>query len=209
MRKALLTTAIALTAALAVSGCVNNRTGEVGQKNIRPNSVNGYDNHRLSLNGTHSYGSPTYRTRFANDQGNEQNRMLGRNRMGNGVVGPHDNYRLESSHTLASQISALPEVDDAYVLLSDKNAYVGVTLFRRSGTSTYAAGVDNRLRSKIADKVKAAAPGVQKVFVSSHPEFVERMQTYALPQGRPAQDFLEEFNALSARMFPASNVRNR
>lgn len=209
MRKTWLLTATLLAASLAATGCVNNNTGDVGQKNIRPQAVNDYDRNRLSLNGVHSIGDPTYRTRSANDQAGGLNRIMGANRPGNGVVGTHDNERLESSHALASQISALPEVDDAYVLLSNKNAYVGITLFRRAGTSTYAAHVDHRLKAKITDKVKAAAPAIQKVYVSTHPEFVERIQTYALPHGRPAQDFLQEFNALTARLFPETRTANR
>ncbi|MBW5447405.1 hypothetical protein GE107_15210 [Cohnella sp. CFH 77786] len=206
MRKSFVASMVLLSAALAVAGCVNDKTGDVGQKNLRPNHTNDYVNHRLSINGTHSYGSRTYPTRFASDQANEQNRRMGGNRLNNNIVGVHDNYHLRTNDRIARELAAMPEVDAAYVLLTDHNAYVGITEKRAGGIAPQSADAGGRLKDKIADRVKAMAPAVQNVYVTANPEFVGRVRYYnqAAGAGHPVQEYLTEFNALVTRIFPAT-----
>ncbi|WP_219838375.1 YhcN/YlaJ family sporulation lipoprotein [Paenibacillus sp. R14(2021)] len=103
-----------------LAGCSSNH-GELGNRNIRGNSVE-YD-----MN-----GNRILNTRFANDQMNEMNRVDGHRLNSNNLVGLHKNYRLEMSSAIAERIERMPEVNKAYVMLTDDNAYVAVSLKDRA-----------------------------------------------------------------------------
>jgi YhcN/YlaJ family sporulation lipoprotein len=186
VRKSLLWTAVLLTSAIALSGCMDSKTGDVGNKNIRPNSVG-------------------MKMRFANDQDNEQNRSLHGERMeNNNVIGMHGNSRIQMSDKVANKIAAMPGIDSAFVVMTNHNAYVAVkedphTMRAHSLTLT------DVMKDKIADKVKAMSPSVENVYVSANPDFVRRMTSYAsdVRSGHPIQGLLAEFNALVERVFPA------
>jgi YhcN/YlaJ family sporulation lipoprotein len=199
MRKRLIITTVLLSSALALSGCLD-RTGDVGNKNIRPNTVN-----KLGIN-----NNGANRTRFANDQDNEQNRMYGERIENNNVIGMHGNSRIEMSDKIANKLTASPEIDTAFVVLTDNNAYVAVTQASKANTKNIQ--LTDALKDKIADQVKSMAPSVENVYVSTNPDFISRMQGYAseVSQGRPIQGLITEFNALVERVFPKpSGIRNR
>jgi YhcN/YlaJ family sporulation lipoprotein len=200
MRKRLILTTVLLSSALALSGCLD-RTGDVGNKNIRPNAIN--------KSGIKDNGM--IRTRFANDQDNEQNRMYGERRENNNVIGMHGNSRIEMSDKVANKLAASPEIDAAFVVLTDHNAYVAVTQAHKA-KSTKSISLTDALKDKIADQVKSMAPTVENVYVSANPDFISRMKGYAsqVRQGHPIQGLIVEFNALVERVFPApSGTRNR
>ncbi|SEN74430.1 YhcN/YlaJ family sporulation lipoprotein [Paenibacillus sp. OV219] len=98
-----------------LTGCME-KQGDLGNRNIRGNSV-AYD-----MNGNRIIHS-----RFANDQMNEMNRVDGHRLNSNNIVGLHKNYRLEMSDSIAKRLEAMPEVNKAYVMLTDDNAYVAVS----------------------------------------------------------------------------------
>jgi YhcN/YlaJ family sporulation lipoprotein len=192
MRRRLILTIVLLSSALALSGCLD-RTGDVGNKNIRPYTANKYgvDN------------KETNKMRFANDQDNEQNRMYGERRENNNVIGMHSNSRIEMSDKVANKLAASPEIDTAFVVLTDHNAYVAVTQSNKV-KSTKSNQLTNSLKDKIADQVKSMAPTVENVYVSANPDFISRMKGYAsdVRQGHPIQGLIVEFNALVERVFP-------
>jgi YhcN/YlaJ family sporulation lipoprotein len=192
MRRRLILTIVLLSSALALSGCLD-RTGDVGNKNIRPYTANKYgvDN------------KETNKMRFANDQDNEQNRMYGERRENNNVIGMHSNSRIEMSDKVANKLAASPEIDTAFVVLTDHNAYVAVTQSDKV-KSTKSNQLTNALKDKIADQVKSMAPTVENVYVSANPDFISRMKGYAsdVRQGHPIQGLIVEFNALVERVFP-------
>lgn len=84
------------------------------------------------------------------------------------------------------------------MLVTQKNAYVAAVL----------DGGQNQLSREIEDqiafKVKETEPSIQNVYVSTNPNFVERINAYVVDvqQGRPITGFLEEFNELVQRIFP-------
>ncbi|MDB4865768.1 MAG: hypothetical protein JWR03_101 [Cohnella sp.] len=204
MRKALVTSSLLLSALLAISGCVDNHTGDVGHKNIRPYYKNDYDQNRNRVNGVHSYTGPT-RTRFADDGAMKMHRRNGELVVENYVTTLHGNHHLEWSDRIASHLATLPEVNSAYVMVTDRNAYVAVIDNNKDGVVARSADQSAALHDKIADHVRSMSPTVQNVYVSSNPDFVGRMKIYAVAvgQGRPVQGFLTEFNALTQRIFPS------
>ncbi|SDW80023.1 YhcN/YlaJ family sporulation lipoprotein [Paenibacillus sp. CF384] len=103
-----------------LTGCMD-KQGDLGNRNIRNNSI-AYD-----MNGNRIINS-----RFANDQMNEMNRVDGHRLNSNNIIGLHKNYRLEMSKEISDRLESLPEVNKAHVMLTDDNAYVGVSLKDKS-----------------------------------------------------------------------------
>ncbi|WP_052427549.1 YhcN/YlaJ family sporulation lipoprotein [Neobacillus niacini] len=110
-----------------------------------------------------------------------------------------NNTRMEVADKAADRITDLDEVDSANVIVTNRNAYVAVEL-RDSAKGE----VTNRLEKKIADKVRDSDRDIQNVYVSSNPDFVERMKDYGrrIKQGHPIEGFFDEFNETVRRVFP-------
>ncbi|MDT3428344.1 hypothetical protein J2Z22_003936 [Paenibacillus forsythiae] len=76
-------------------------------------------------------------------------------------------------------------------------------------TGTGAANAEDMLskevKTKIADMIKKDAPGIDRVYVSANPDFVQRVNSYAdqARSGQPLQGFVNEFRVMAERMFPA------
>ncbi|SFE48268.1 sporulation lipoprotein, YhcN/YlaJ family [Paenibacillus catalpae] len=118
----LLTASVALATTLA--GCAANQ-GDIGNKNIRPNSVR-YDANGNMIRNMAAPGALNDK-RFANDQMNEMNRVNGRRLNSNNIVGSHKNYKMEMSDEIAKRLVAMNTVKTANVMLTDNNAYVAVS----------------------------------------------------------------------------------
>ncbi|QYR23107.1 YhcN/YlaJ family sporulation lipoprotein [Paenibacillus sp. sptzw28] len=99
-----------------IAGCTE-RQGDLGNRDIRPNSI------RYDMD-----GNLIMNKRFADDQLNEMNRMEGRRLNSNNIIGSHANYRLEMDDDIADRVAELKEVNKAYVMLTEYNAYVAVSL---------------------------------------------------------------------------------
>ncbi len=97
------------------------------------------------------------------------------------------------------RIAKLDEIDTTNVIVTNRNAYVAVVL--RDGAK---GEVTNRLENKIADKIRAEDPDIRNVYVSSNPDFVDRMTDYGnkITEGRPVSGFFEEFTEMVRRVFP-------
>ncbi|MDQ0114403.1 YhcN/YlaJ family sporulation lipoprotein [Paenibacillus harenae] len=230
MRKKMAALAVGVLLGTMLAGC-SEYQGDVGNKNIRPNSVR-YD----------ANGNMMMDKRFANDQMNESNRLNGRRLNSNNVIGSHHVYRMEMSDKIAERITAIDPVKSSYVMLTDANAYVAVSLDegepkgnsklmgrtnygligqdgirmskRLSSLSTGEDKLTDEIKDKIAKEVKRANKAVEHVYVSANPDFVGRMNGYMndVRLGHPIQGFVAEFNAMVERIFPAesgaSNVLN-
>lgn len=200
----------ACLALLAGCGGALEKTGDVGNKNLRPYETNEYQEKGLRLNGVHAPGSRTYQQ--GEKEYNLQDRWMLRNPMGNNWITEHGNDRLAMDRKTADRLKTLPGVSEAYVLIADDRAYVGIALKRpataRSGTAD-SAPISDSLYRQVAGKVREAVPAVHKVYVTSHPEYMERMRIYdaAEKSGHSVQDYVAEFNALAARIFPNVTYR--
>jgi YhcN/YlaJ family sporulation lipoprotein len=111
----------------------------------------------------------------------------------------NDQKRMEVADKAADRIKDLDEVERANVIVTNRNAYVAVVL--RDGAK---GEVTNRLEKKIADKVKDSDSDIRNVYVSSNPNFVNRMEDYGnrINQGDPIEGFFDEFNEMVRRVFP-------
>jgi hypothetical protein len=87
------------------------------------------------------------------------------------------------------------------------NIYNDGSVYRARSGGT-AANADMQLteqvKNSIAAEVKRMAPGIDHVYISANPDFVDRMNGYwnDVKAGHPIQGFIAEFNAMVDRIFP-------
>ncbi|MDY0944013.1 YhcN/YlaJ family sporulation lipoprotein [Priestia megaterium] len=117
----------------------------------------------------------------------------------NNNVDNDNQTRLEVADKAADRIAKLDEVDTANVIVTNQNAYVAVVL--KNGAK---GEVTDRLEKKIADQVRATDRDIRDVFVSSNPDFVNRMEGYRnrINEGHPVTGLFEEFTETVRRVFP-------
>jgi len=140
----------------------------------------------------------------ANDQGNANNNTTNTtnvNNRNNNIrnVGTNDTTRMQVADEAQNKIENLDEVRDANIIVTNRNAYVAVVLEDNSK-----GDVRRQLENKISDQVKQTDNNIQNVFVSSNPDFVDRMGDYGekIESGKPVRGLFEEFNEMVQRVFP-------
>ncbi|CAM4408621.1 YhcN/YlaJ family sporulation lipoprotein [Paenibacillus alkaliterrae] len=170
---------------LFATGCTLNGNNQVRQQNIR-------DNDR---------GPEIFHDR--NNADNRANRPFGdvdnggiRNGNNDGLRTAED--RVEVADRAAENITKLKGVRQANVLVTRRNAYVAAALDGDQNKLT------RDIEDQIAKQVRAADSDIQNVYVSTNPQFVDRINGYVddVQQGRPVVGFMEEFNEIVARIFP-------
>lgn len=120
----------------------------------------------------------------------------------------HNNTRMDIDEKIAEAVADMEGIDRAYVMMTDKNAYVAVNMDRNGNGRMNARGndddVDEAVKARIASKVKQLAPDVRNVYVSANPDFVDRMRGYGerFQDGQPIRGMILEFNRAVERLFP-------
>lgn len=107
--------------------------------------------------------------------------------------------RVQIANQAVEKITQLSGVRQANVLVTERNAYVAANIDANQGGQ-----ITRDMEDQIAQQVRAADPNIQNVYVSTNPEFVDRVNTYVadVGQGRPVAGFFEEFNEMVRRIFP-------
>ncbi|KKI92425.1 hypothetical protein WQ54_09660 [Bacillus sp. SA1-12] len=113
--------------------------------------------------------------------------------------GNNNQPRMEVADEAADKVNELEEVNQAYVIVTNRNAYVAVVLDEQ-----LKGEIRREVENKISDKVKSTDPNIENVFVSTNPDFVDRMTDYGdkIQDGRPVQGLFEEFTEMTQRIFP-------
>ncbi|MCA1053935.1 YhcN/YlaJ family sporulation lipoprotein [Rossellomorea aquimaris] len=108
-----------------------------------------------------------------------------------------ENYSL--SEEAANNVADLKEVSKAYVLTTPRNAYVAAVM--ENGKN---GDISQQLEDKIAKQVRKADAGLDNVYVSTNPDFIERMRGYAdkAENGKPLKGLGEELSTTIKRVFP-------
>lgn len=135
-------------------------------------------------------------------------RATTRTDMRNNVAGPADRIRMtrnpedrdeiEIADRAAERIVSIPGIRQANVLLTQHNAYVAAVMNARENQLT------RKTEDEIAAKVREVHPAVRNVYVSTNPEFVDRINGYVrdIRQGRPVSGFINQLNEIVQRLFP-------
>ncbi len=136
-----------------------------------------------------------------NDRTVNDNRMDGfGTNVNNDTANNNNNDRnIDLADDVADDVVSLKEVDDASVLVTNRNAYVAVKL---SGQGNKEMSKD--VQKKIADKVRDTNHNFDNVYISENPDFYDRMRGYGndIRNGRPVGGFFDEFTDTVQRVFP-------
>jgi spore cortex protein len=108
--------------------------------------------------------------------------------------------RFDIAKVAADRITRLNGVKQANVLVTKHNAYVAAVVNIPTNQITRV------LEDQIAKEVRATDPTIQNVYVSTNPEFVDRVNKYVedVRQGRPISGFFDELNQIIQRVFPVA-----
>ncbi|WP_445486905.1 YhcN/YlaJ family sporulation lipoprotein [Niallia sp. 03133] len=106
---------------------------------------------------------------------------------------------LDLADKAADKIKDLKEVERAVVIKTDENAFVAVQL-----TGNKEGNVTKELEDKVADKVRSVDHDIDNVYVSSNPDFYDRMTNYGqdIENGHPISGLFNEFSETVRRVFP-------
>ncbi|MUK88785.1 YhcN/YlaJ family sporulation lipoprotein [Ornithinibacillus sp. L9] len=137
-------------------------------------------------------------TRNQNNQGNQQNTRY--------------DVADEASDQITSQID---EIERAYVLTTDNNAYVAAGLDngdrRNSQYNNLTKNNNNRgdeltdeVKDQIGDIVKSVDNDIDNVYVSTNPDFVDLTNNYVndMNNGEPIEGFFDQMGNMIERLFP-------
>lgn len=143
------------------------------------------------------------------DSRNDLTNRNNRNEMGTNVR--NDTNRLNANNAnrdnkvdladdIADEVTKLDEVDRAYVFVTNNNAYVAVKLNNNRDQ------LNKKTEKKVADQARKVKKGLDNVFVSDNPDFVDRMRGYRedFQSGHPIRGFFDEFTETVERVFPTS-----
>lgn len=116
----------------------------------------------------------------------------------NQTQGLNTNERIQVADQAANKVVSVHGVKQANVLVTQHNAYVAAMLNDRKGQLT------KDIENQIAAQVKATDPSIQNVYVSTNPEFTDRVNSYVrnVQQGIPVSGFAEQFSEMVRRVFP-------
>jgi YhcN/YlaJ family sporulation lipoprotein len=115
-------------------------------------------------------------------------------------VGRKIENQFDIAQAAADRIVRLNGVKGANVLVTKHNAYVAAVV------NTPANQITKALEDQIANEVRATDPTIQNVYVSTNPEFVDRVKQYVddVRHGRPVSGFFNELNQIIQRIFPVA-----
>jgi YhcN/YlaJ family sporulation lipoprotein len=132
-----------------------------------------------------------------NYKNNQANRDYVNNReyVNDGMM--RENYSLADKE--ANKVASLNEVESAYVLTTNQNAYVAVKLEDNTNDN-----VSKDLEKKISDQVKSVNGNINNVYISTNPDFTDSMRDYAdkAENGKPIEGLGEEMADMLRRVFP-------
>ena len=158
------------------------------------------------------------------DADRNQNRDGRDNRMNNnGNNNNQDGSRYEVAEEAADKITdQIKEIDRAYVLTTDNNAYVAANLDNDDANRNRTGNINNNqtgnnngeeltddVKKEIGKIVKSVDDNIDNVYVSTNPDFMDLANNYAndVENGRPIQGFFAQFGNMFDRLFP-DNVDN-
>lgn len=185
-------------------------------------------------------------TRENNEQQSPKQRSLSYN-LPDSNIRAHKNQSMELSQATANELMKIRGLNQTFVILTDHNAYVAVTMDNRAtgisgdGKSkrlrqpqmlgaernllnsnkpdqdpgypyndlySHYTGADypnisNKLMEKIGTIVRELNPQVQRVYISSDPDFFNQLHRYnqTAAQGKPLKPYLDDFNRTVSRLF--------
>ncbi|MCP8615328.1 YhcN/YlaJ family sporulation lipoprotein [Salirhabdus salicampi] len=149
-----------------------------------------------------------------NDDYNNPARNNGNNLTNNGEndrnnIGTRNNNaddRYEVADRAADQITnEIDEIDRAYVLVTNNNAYVAVVMDNNNTTNNNNGDeVSDRLSDRVSDIVRSTDRNINNVYVSANPDFANLANNYTrdVDRGEPVEGFFDQLTNMVDRLFP-------
>jgi len=121
-------------------------------------------------------------------------------RIQNDNMDQNDN-QLRFGDEAKAKVEDLDEVKTAHIITTDRAAYVAVVL-----SNDETGNVRKDLEKKISDRVKSTDSNIENVYVSSNPDFVDRMKDYGdkIQNGEPIRGLFDGFSEMVQRVFPTA-----
>jgi spore cortex protein len=111
----------------------------------------------------------------------------------------NNNNEYDIAEKAADKVTNMKEVDRAYVLTTENNAFVAADL---KGNNT--DKMTDELEKRIADTVRSTDQNIENVNVSTNPEFIDSMRNYGdrVREGDPIEGLADELGNMIQRVFP-------
>ncbi|MCP3742134.1 YhcN/YlaJ family sporulation lipoprotein [Rossellomorea sp. BNER] len=111
----------------------------------------------------------------------------------------NNNNEYDIAEKAADKVTNMKEVDRAYVLTTENNAFVAADL---KGNNT--DKMTDELEKRIADIVRSTDNNIENVNVSTNPEFIDSMRNYGdrVREGDPIEGLADELGNMIQRVFP-------
>ncbi|NIK13078.1 YhcN/YlaJ family sporulation lipoprotein [Alkalibacillus almallahensis] len=139
-----------------------------------------------------------------NDTENDYNRQNQINRTEqnnrNGMNQNNNQNRFDVAEDAAEEVaSQVEEVNRAYVMTGDTNAYVAVVMNNNNREE-----ISDEVKKKVSDVVQSEKSDLDNVYVSANADFFDTVNDYVerADEGDPVEGFFEEFNSMLDRVFP-------
>lgn len=123
--------------------------------------------------------------------------------------------RYEIANEAADQIAEeIDEIDNAYVLTMERNAYVAANLDverenrtenrNQNNPNDEEQEVSEEVEKQIGEIVRSVDEDIENVYVSTNPDFLDLVTNYAdeADQGRPIGGFFDQIGTMIDRIFP-------
>lgn len=144
------------------------------------------------------------------------NRDRDRNRSNIDNVNNRDNEYSVSDEAADKIVDEIAEIDSAYVLTTNNNAYVAAMLDNdgnRAGKQHSSTGKDatnkgeqltDDVKSRISEIVQSVDHNIDNVYVTTNPDFMDLTDNYIndMNDGKPVRGFFDEIGNMIERVFP-------
>ncbi|KMY51725.1 YhcN/YlaJ family sporulation lipoprotein [Peribacillus loiseleuriae] len=179
-----------IIATLFVGGCTAHNANQGTKKTGVNNPTDVSYNPTMNPNGNYD---GNYNVNYNQNNGNYNRSYNVRN---------NSNNNIREGNYLAIEVDKLPEVNSSSVMVMGNSAYVAAELSDLGGRERA-----NIIEKRIADKVRSVDSGIANVYVSSNPDFIDRMRGYSnnVRNGHPIAGFANEFSETVKRVFPSAH----
>ncbi|MEN2767759.1 YhcN/YlaJ family sporulation lipoprotein [Ornithinibacillus xuwenensis] len=199
MKKQILS--IAAATLFIATGCqADNEEGQQGTMNNNVDPVR-YENNDENRNYTMQRDLEE-RRKTANNLGTQNIN----NDTNNGNNDNNNRYDVaeEAAELIANK---LDEIDNAYVLTTENNAYVAAELDTHQNGNNLNHNneeLTDEVKEKISSIVKSVDNNIDHVYVSTNPDFMDLTNNYVddVNNGEPIEGFFEEMGNMIERVFP-------
>ena len=188
-----LSAALLFVSCLLLTGCSSeqNRQNTPSDNNQTPSTQNS-TNMSPSNNGMHSGMNGTTNMNGTNSTDNAT-------RMGTSTTGSNSLHQ-RAEKIADAVVDDIDAVKDARVIISDKMAYVSVSI-----TETAGADTAKTLKEEVGQVVKKTDTAIEDVYVMEDADTFTRMKEMVddIADGKPVSGFIEELDNMFTRVMPS------